>query len=132
MKIGFFDQSWLKAQKSNANPQKYSFITRFTDGLKQMLAASNPYGANSSELTGDDVDCCICISNITPFQALFIAPCSHVFHFKCVGTIIYKSPMFQCPLCRQVANLTASVSCESLNETSKHPPALPMLECIHA
>lgn len=24
--------------------------------------------------------------------------------------------MFQCPLCRQVANLTASVSCESLNE----------------
>lgn len=30
--------------------------------------------------------------------------------------MIISSPMFQCPLCRQVANLTASVSMESLIE----------------
>ncbi|RKO87810.1 hypothetical protein BDK51DRAFT_13298, partial [Blyttiomyces helicus] len=55
-------------------------------------------------------DCCICIGAIGPFQALFIAPCSHCYHFKCVNSLLSQSAMFQCPLCRQVANLAASVS----------------------
>lgn len=55
-------------------------------------------------------DCCICINAMSPFQALFLAPCSHCFHYKCVTTLLGAGFMFQCPLCRQVANLEASVA----------------------
>lgn len=60
-------------------------------------------------------ECCICYEETGPFQALFLAPCSHCYHYKCVANIIVQSAMFQCPLCRQVANLTASVSNENLH-----------------
>ncbi|KAJ3304041.1 hypothetical protein HDV03_003155 [Kappamyces sp. JEL0829] len=124
MRLGFHDQSWLKAQRKNANPQ------RFSAALKQLIAATNPYGeqkGHEDEEAGD-VDCCICIGAIAPYQALFIAPCSHCYHYKCVGYLVVQSPMFQCPLCRQVANLTASVSSESLNADNKLVVPLPVLE----
>lgn len=73
-----------------------------------------------SEDGENSTDCCICIGPIAPYQALFVAPCSHCFHFKCVSQLVSASPMFQCPLCRQVANLTASVSTESLVEDGDH------------
>jgi hypothetical protein len=47
---------------------------------------------------------------MAPFQALFLAPCSHCFHYKCVTTLLGVGFMFQCPTCRQVANLEASVT----------------------
>jgi hypothetical protein len=111
MKVGFFDQAWLQAQRNNANPE------RFTSALKSLLAATNPYGDKGKAEVDEagNVDCCICIGKMAPFQALFIAPCSHCYHYKCVAYLITQSPMFQCPLCRQVANLTASVSSDSLN-----------------
>jgi RING-like zinc finger len=56
------------------------------------------------------IECCICINSMAPFQALFLAPCSHTFHYKCVTTLLGTGYMFQCPLCRQVANLEASVA----------------------
>jgi hypothetical protein len=101
---------------------------RFSAALKQMLAATNPY-SDKKEQEDDcaDVDCCICIGAISPYQALFISPCSHVYHYKCVGYLITSSPMFQCPLCRQVANLTASVSSDSLNTDNKITIPLPVL-----
>jgi hypothetical protein len=73
---------------------------------------------SSHESQRDDAEvteCCICYEETGPFQALFLAPCSHCYHYKCVMSIIVQSAMFQCPLCRQVANLTASVSTENLN-----------------
>jgi hypothetical protein len=57
-------------------------------------------------------DCCICLSALAPRQALFLSPCSHCFHFKCVSTLVAGGVMFVCPLCRQVANLDANVSDE--------------------
>jgi hypothetical protein len=57
-----------------------------------------------------NAECCICINAMAPFQALFLAPCSHCFHYKCVTTLLGAGFMFQCPLCRQVANLEASVA----------------------
>jgi len=99
-------------QRRQANP------TRFRAALKALLSATNPYSSH----TGDDeinskssVDCCICLCGIGPFQALFVAPCSHCFHYKCVTPILSAGNMFQCPLCRQVANLVASVSMESFS-----------------
>ena len=47
-----------------------------------------------------------------PCQSLFVAPCSHVWHYKCIRPILndHKSwPQFLCPNCRAVADLEADV-----------------------
>ncbi|CAD0113943.1 unnamed protein product [Aureobasidium uvarum] len=55
-------------------------------------------------------ECSICLNPVAPCQALFVAPCSHVWHYKCVRTLIYPSwPSFQCPNCRAYADLEADV-----------------------
>lgn len=64
---------------------------------------------NNEGAEDQPVDCCICINSMAPFQALFLAPCSHTFHYKCVTPLLGAGFMFQCPLCRQVCNLEASV-----------------------
>ncbi|KAI8138894.1 SMAD/FHA domain-containing protein [Fennellomyces sp. T-0311] len=58
-------------------------------------------------------DCCICLYAIAPFQALFVAPCSHTFHFKCCRPLLQSYPGFLCPLCRSYADLDASVAVEA-------------------
>ncbi|KAJ1912216.1 hypothetical protein IWQ60_009762 [Tieghemiomyces parasiticus] len=54
-------------------------------------------------------ECCICLYAMGPFQALFVAPCSHCFHFKCVKPIVFTNTGFCCPLCRTYADLEAPV-----------------------
>ncbi|KAI8852985.1 hypothetical protein BC829DRAFT_440295 [Chytridium lagenaria] len=100
----------------------------FRNALKALLTASNPYATTAPKPTIADIapttstptapsnsaiDCCICLNTIGPYQALFISPCSHCYHHKCVRNLL-DTAMFQCPMCRQVANLDASVSMESL------------------
>lgn len=47
---------------------------------------------------------------ITIRQALFIAPCSHTFHYKCIRPLIESHfPGFSCPLCRTFADLEEDV-----------------------
>ncbi|KAI7878948.1 SMAD/FHA domain-containing protein [Lichtheimia hyalospora FSU 10163] len=58
-------------------------------------------------------DCCICLYALAPFQALFVAPCSHTFHFKCCRPLLQHYPGFACPICRQYADLDASVAVEA-------------------
>ncbi|OMJ21973.1 E3 ubiquitin-protein ligase DMA2 [Smittium culicis] len=65
---------------------------------------------NNSENT----ECCICLYNMLAFQALFVSPCSHCFHFKCVKQLLFTSSGFSCPLCRTYADLEASVSDDEL------------------
>ncbi|EGF98650.1 uncharacterized protein MELLADRAFT_95497 [Melampsora larici-populina 98AG31] len=58
-------------------------------------------------------DCCICLFGVTVCQALFIAPCSHVYHFKCIRPLLQMHhPGFSCPLCRTFADLEADVETE--------------------
>ncbi|KAI8998295.1 hypothetical protein BC832DRAFT_595126 [Gaertneriomyces semiglobifer] len=117
VRVGFYDNTWMNRQRRQANP------TRFRTALKMLLAAANPYASSTD--TGVDsagpTDCCICIGSIGPFQALFVAPCSHCYHYKCVHQLLHQSAMFQCPMCRQVANLTASVSMDSLFDSDEEP-----------
>ncbi|TQS37454.1 hypothetical protein Golomagni_02074 [Golovinomyces magnicellulatus] len=56
-------------------------------------------------------DCSICLSLIAPCQPLFVAPCSHTWHYKCIRKIINGSqwPIFVCPNCRNVADLEAEL-----------------------
>ncbi|RKO98947.1 hypothetical protein CXG81DRAFT_544, partial [Caulochytrium protostelioides] len=85
---------------------------KFRLALQSLLAASNPDPGIDQPSAAASVDCCICLSGIGPFQALFLAPCSHCYHYKCIRNILEEGYMFLCPLCRQVANLDASVSME--------------------
>lgn len=57
-------------------------------------------------------ECCICLFAIAPFQALFVAPCSHTFHYKCLRPLLINHPGFLCPLCRKYADLDASCNVE--------------------
>lgn len=69
-------------------------------------AASLPTNRQTMNVT----DCCICLFSVTVCQALFIAPCSHVFHYKCIRPMLnMHHPGFSCPLCRTFADLEADV-----------------------
>lgn len=73
-------------------------------GMKSRARDSDAASTNSSE-------CSICLNPVAPCQALFVAPCSHVWHYKCVHDFIHgpNYPNFLCPNCRAVADLEADV-----------------------
>ena len=53
-----------------------------------------------------------CAKICKPCQSLFVAPCSHVWHYKCIRPILndHKSwPQFLCPNCRAVTDLEADI-----------------------
>ncbi|KAI9354576.1 hypothetical protein DFJ73DRAFT_303848 [Zopfochytrium polystomum] len=84
-------------EKPKVNP------LRLRTALRALLAAMNPNAQDPTDATS--TDCCICLSSMAPQQSLFLAPCSHCFHYRCVMPLLDSTVMFQCPLCRQVANL---------------------------
>ncbi|KGQ07648.1 E3 ubiquitin-protein ligase DMA2 [Beauveria bassiana D1-5] len=75
--------------------------------LRTMVSANTAAGAaaNSSQ------DCSICLNSIAPCQSLFVAPCSHTWHYKCVKSLLMSPsyPVFICPNCRAGADLEADV-----------------------
>jgi len=79
---------------------------------------SDAASVNSSE-------CSICLNPVAPCQALFVAPCSHVWHYKCVRNLIDgpNYPNFLCPNCRFVADLEADV--EPLEEEEEEEFEIP-------
>lgn len=51
-------------------------------------------------------ECAICLLKVKPCQAVFISPCSHCWHYKCIRPIVVKSyPQFLCPNCRETCDL---------------------------
>ena len=110
----------ITVNDSQVFEQQQKLPIKFRTALHSLLTATNPYSNHEDEQPAAKcVDCCICLSGIGPFQALFIAPCSHCFHFKCIKGLLRDVVMFPCPVCRQVANLDASVSMESLADYEK-------------
>ncbi|KAH8110234.1 SMAD/FHA domain-containing protein, partial [Phellopilus nigrolimitatus] len=86
-----------------------------TNALKQLKALSSqpssgkPASKGAISKSGIS-DCCICLFSVTVHQSLFIAPCSHVFHYKCIRPmLLMHHPGFSCPLCRTFANLEEDV-----------------------
>lgn len=57
-------------------------------------------------------DCCICLYAVAPLQALFVAPCQHTFHYKCIRPLLNHYPGFQCPCCRNYSDLESPVTIE--------------------
>ncbi|KAL1405807.1 hypothetical protein Q8F55_007484 [Vanrija albida] len=97
-----------------------------TNALKQLKAlggvedkadkadskSSTAHGS-STKKKASVTDCCICLFSVTVCQSLFIAPCSHVFHYKCIRPLLNQHyPGFSCPLCRTFANLEEDVETE--------------------
>ncbi|KYK61841.1 FHA domain containing protein [Drechmeria coniospora] len=65
----------------------------------------------ASTVSSTSQDCSICLNSIAPCQSLFVAPCSHTWHFKCVRSLLSSPqyPIFFCPNCRASADLEADV-----------------------
>ncbi|PBP27459.1 FHA domain containing protein [Diplocarpon rosae] len=87
---------------------------------------------SKSTASGTSQDCSICLGPIAPCQSLFVAPCSHTWHYKCIRVIINGPhwPHFICPNCRTVADLEAELDDPYANgdweEVDNHsPPELP-------
>lgn len=60
-------------------------------------------------------ECCICLSALYTKQTLFIAACSHTYHYRCIAPLL-RGKGFSCPLCRQESDLQESLW--SLDEDS--------------
>ncbi|KAG8631086.1 hypothetical protein KVT40_000226 [Elsinoe batatas] len=74
------------------------------------LASASLEKKDSDTASVNSSECAICLNPVAPCQALFVAPCSHVWHYKCIRTLIYPDwPSFQCPNCRAYADLEAEV-----------------------
>ena len=105
-----------------------------SNALKQLREIAIPQGApgavkKTASSKTSLPDCCICeyrssseiphnqlmdqyagLFAVTIQQALFIAPCSHAFHYKCIRPLLETHhPAFSCPLCRTFANLEEDV-----------------------
>lgn len=79
-------------------------------------SSSSPLCHNNENNQNNNVEveeCCICLYALAPFQALFVAPCSHSYHFKCIRPLFDSYPGFQCPICRTYSDLDASVAIEA-------------------
>ncbi|KAI5811211.1 RING finger protein, partial [Peziza echinospora] len=87
--------------------------------IKNMAASSRPQGDTASQHTSE---CSICLMSIAPCQALFVAPCSHVWHFKCIRPLVDKGyPNFLCPNCRAIADLERDIEEDELGMFSQFP-----------
>ncbi|OAA38360.1 FHA domain containing protein [Metarhizium rileyi] len=75
------------------------------------MATGHPAGGASASGSQSSQDCSICLNSIAPCQSLFVAPCSHTWHFKCVRSLLASPqyPIFVCPNCRAGADLEADV-----------------------
>ncbi|OAD72550.1 hypothetical protein PHYBLDRAFT_99811, partial [Phycomyces blakesleeanus NRRL 1555(-)] len=60
---------------------------------------------NTSNADASIEECCICLCAMAPFQALFISPCAHSYHYKCIRPLLKSHPGFQCPICRTYSDL---------------------------
>ncbi|TLD29522.1 zinc ion binding [Venturia nashicola] len=94
------NRGWQKAL-NNFNKKTHKQLRNLTQAKPK---DSDTASVNSSE-------CAICLMSIAPCQSLFVAPCSHVWHYKCIRPILngHTWPNFLCPNCRAVADLEADV-----------------------
>lgn len=101
-----FNKSWQrKVNQFNLEiHQKLKNLALGTDALAPAAPAQGP------PLKDEFSECVICLLKLEPCQALFISPCSHAWHYKCIRPIIIKSyPQFYCPNCRSMCDLETDI-----------------------
>ena len=114
-----FNKSWQrKVNQFNLEiHRKFKNLHLNGDGVGESSDLSNGQGGAFVDASGDinnshvnnnnnNSECAICLMKVEPCQALFISPCSHSWHYKCIRPIIIKSyPQFYCPNCRTMCDL---------------------------
>ncbi|KAH9919455.1 SMAD/FHA domain-containing protein [Epithele typhae] len=89
----------------NALKQLKSIALPLAGAARSAVPVSAPQSVLYADSTG--------LFSVTIHQALFIAPCSHAFHYKCIRPLLENHhPAFSCPLCRTFANLEEDVEVE--------------------
>lgn len=86
-------------------------LNSFNTSAHKKLFKNTKAGRDSDAASTNSSECSICLNPVAPCQALFVAPCSHVWHYRCVRNLIHGPswPNFLCPNCRFVADLDADV-----------------------
>ncbi|KAI9760098.1 MAG: hypothetical protein M1840_002737 [Geoglossum simile] len=79
--------------------------------LRNLGKATSGGRKDSDNASTHTSECSICLMSIAPCQSLFVAPCSHVWHYKCIRQLLTGSnwPSFLCPNCRAMTDLDAEV-----------------------
>ncbi|KAI8150139.1 SMAD/FHA domain-containing protein [Fennellomyces sp. T-0311] len=93
--------------------QAYQTLRKLTSSPSEKEEENAVEDDTRSEPDCEVKECCICLYAVAPFQALFVAPCQHIFHYKCTRGLLGHYPGFQCPLCRSYADLETSVAVET-------------------
>ncbi|KAL1703479.1 hypothetical protein EV121DRAFT_260854 [Schizophyllum commune] len=96
-----------------------AFNTNALKNLKTLAVSTDPAKTGNGKVAPKSSipDCCICLFAVTIRQALFIAPCSHTFHYKCIRPLLESHhPAFSCPLCRTFADLEEDVEVELMED----------------
>ncbi|KAL7266586.1 hypothetical protein RUND412_010863 [Rhizina undulata] len=96
------NRAWQKAL-NNFNMSAHKRIRNLAKGNHGKAKESDSCSTHSSE-------CSICLMSVAPCQSLFVAPCSHVWHYKCIRPLVMKEyPTFLCPNCRAIADLEKDI-----------------------
>ncbi|EGV61672.1 SMAD/FHA domain-containing protein [Yamadazyma tenuis ATCC 10573] len=105
-----FNKSWQR-KVNQFNLEIHQKLKNLSLQQGQPEADDNPL---SNALKSDELsECAICLLKLEPCQALFISPCSHSWHYKCIRPIIIKSyPQFYCPNCRSMCDLETDIEDE--------------------
>ncbi|KAI1431220.1 SMAD/FHA domain-containing protein [Xylaria sp. CBS 124048] len=106
-----------------AKPNTFNMATH--KRLRDLTATGASATASPSE-SAHAQDCSICLNAIAPCQSLFVAPCSHTWHYKCIREMLHGPswPIFMCPNCRATADLDAEVD-EPTEEWQQLPEEVP-------
>ncbi|TKX20975.1 E3 ubiquitin-protein ligase DMA2 [Elsinoe australis] len=103
------------------------FNTQTHKRLRNLASASTQKDSDTASVNSSE--CAICLNPVAPCQALFVAPCSHVWHYKCIRTLIYPDwPSFQCPNCRAYADLEADVEPAEIDDEEEDDVAAALRE----
>lgn len=113
-----FEPVQVSCRVVNACPDTTNICSTSTH--KRLLKSTQSGSAATKDSDAQSThssECSICLCPVAPCQALFVAPCSHVWHYKCIRTLIYPNwPSFQCPNCRAYADLEADVDQPEVGE----------------
>lgn len=92
------------------NSQHGKKVNNFNMETHETLFTRNGLSVSDASSSSNNQECSICLVAIAPCQPLFVAPCSHVWHYKCIRPIVVKNyPNFQCPNCRSMCDLEAEI-----------------------
>ncbi|CCC68783.1 hypothetical protein NCAS_0B06990 [Naumovozyma castellii] len=105
---------------------KTQFSTNAFKNVKKVLFSGDEPNATDN--------CSLCLSKITEGKPIFISPCSHHWHYKCVKDLItVEYPFFFCPTCKNQFDLESTSDneegeseSESESESDDWPTPIPV------